>query len=462
MPVFKALFTLAIPIVMANLFQAMYQLTDSFWVGRLGGVALAAVSICGPIIFLAVSIGIGFAIAGSTFVAQYFGAKNDKMVSHAAAQTILMIVLISLIFSISGFIFSPQILHFMGASSEIFNMALGFMRVAFVAIIANFSFFMFQSIMRGIGKPIIPVYIVIATVLLNFILDPLFIFGFGIIPASGPMGAALATLLTQTIAAIAGFTILFGGRHGIHLKIADFKPDFKFIKKAFLIGLPASIEQSSRSLAMVLVTSLLAGFGTVAIASYGAGSNIIQVAMMAAIGLAIANGTLVGQNIGAKNIPQAAKVAKLSSFIGFGTLSIIGLISFVFSRQFVSFFIPNDPAVISQASIFIKIVSLSFGFTSLNMTFANVFTAAGQTTTTMLLSICSQWVVQIPLAYFLSQHTPLGITGLWLSFPINNILTSFVGFYIFSLGAWKKGRIIDDKKIIGQVTEESIVEEGIR
>jgi len=462
MPVFKALFTLAIPVIMANLFQAMYQLTDSFWVGRLGGAALAAVSICSPIIFLAFSIGIGLAIAGSTFVAQYFGAKNNKMVSHAAAQTILMIVFVSLIFSIVGFLLSPQILHFMGANSEVSSMALGFLRISFISIIANFSFFIFQSIMRGIGRPIIPVYIVIITVLLNFILDPLFIFGFGFIPAFGPTGAAIATLLTQLLAAIIGFIILFGGRHGIHLKIIDFVPDFKFIKKAFLIGLPASIEQSSRSLAMVLMTSLVAGFGTIAIASYGAGSNIMQVALFVAIGLAVANGTLVGQNIGAKDINQATKVIKLSSFIGFISLSFIGFIAFIFSKQFISFFIPNDLSVINEASVFIRIISVSFGFIALQMIFGNVFTAAGQTMTTMVLSISSQWIIQIPLAYFLSKYTGLGLQGIWLSFLINNIIVAIVGFILVSRGNWKKGRIIEEDKLIGQVSEEALVEEGIR
>jgi putative MATE family efflux protein len=387
MPVFKALFTLTIPIIMANLFQSLYQMTDSFWVGRLGGAALAAVSICTPIIFLIVSIGIGFAIAGSTFVAQYFGAQNHKMISHAAAQTVLMIASISLVFSSLGFIFAPKLLLFMGANTEIFDMALGFLRVSFIALIANFFFFIFQSIMRGIGKPSIPVYIVISTVLLNFILDPLFIFGFGPIPATGPMGAALATLLTQTIAFVAGFIILFGGRHGIHLKISDFKPDFTFIKKAFKIGLPSSIEQSSRNLVMVFMTSLIAGFGTTAIASYGAGSIVIQVAIMVSIGLAVANGTLVGQNIGANDIRQASRVVKLSSFIGFTTLSLIGLILFIFSRQFISFFVPSDLAVIEGGIHFVKIVSLSFGFISLHMIFSNVFTATGKTTTTMLLTI---------------------------------------------------------------------------
>ncbi|MEI8067920.1 MAG: MATE family efflux transporter [Candidatus Shapirobacteria bacterium] len=462
MPVFKALFTLAIPIIMANLFQAMYQLTDSFWVGRLGGSALAAVSICTPIIFFAFSIGIGLAIAGSTFVAQYFGAKNHKMVGHAAAQTILMMISISILFSIIGLIFSSKILHLMGANPEIFDMALGFLRVSFISIIANFSFFIFQSIMRGIGRPIVPVYIVILTVLLNFALDPLFIFGYGPIPAFGPMGAAVATLMTQLLAATIGFKILFGGKHGIHLKLADFTPDFKFIKKAFSIGLPASVEQSSRSLAMILMTSLVASFGTVAIAAYGAGSNIVQVAMFVAIGLAVANGTLVGQNIGAKDIKQATRVIKLSSVIGFTLLSIIGAIAFIFSKQFISFFIPNDLAVINTASVYLRIISLSFGLISLQMIFANVFTAAGQTKTTMSLTIFSQWIVQIPLAYFLSRYTSLGLQGVWLSFLINNIVVTIVGFIIISRGKWKEGRIIEDKKLVCEVSKETLVEEGTR
>jgi len=461
LPIFKALISLAFPIILANLFQAMYQLTDSFWVGRLGGAALAAVSICSPIIFLTVSLGIGFAVAGSTFVAQYFGAKNFKMVSHAAAQTIIMITFTSIVFSVLGFIFAPHILTLMGAKPDFFPMALSFLRISFIAIIANFSFFIFQSIMRGIGRPNIPVFIVVGTVLLNFILDPLFIFGFGPIPASGPAGAALATLMTQTIAAIIGFSILFGGKHGIRLKINDFIPDFKFIKRSFFIGLPSSVEQSARNLGMVFITSLVAGFGTTAVASFGAGANLTQIAMFFGIGLAVANGTLVGQNIGAKNISQAIKVSKISAVLSFFTLTFIGLLSFIFSKNFVSFFVPSDLAVINGGSQFVKITAIAFGFIGLQMSFGNVFLAAGKTTTSMLLTIFSQWGVLVPIAYFLSQHTPLGVNGLWLAFPIANFIAATMAFIIYRHGSWQKSRIIDDEKITGQVAEETIVEEGV-
>ena len=451
MPVLKIIFTLAIPVIVANLFQSIYQMTDSFWVGRLGGAALASVSICAPIIFLAFSIGIGFAMAGSTFVAQYFGAKNNKMVSHSAAQTILMVVFLSFIFSILGLIFAPDILRFMGANSEIFSNALGFLRISFAAIIFNFFFFIFMSIMRGIGKPIIPVYVVIVTVILNFFLDPLFIFGYGRIPAMGPMGAAMATFITQALSAIIGMAILFGGKHGIHLKLADFIPDFKFIKKAFLIGLPSSIEQSARNFAMVFVISLFTGFGTVAVASYGAASNINQVIFMVGIGLAAANGTLVGQNIGAQNIKEAIRISKLSAILSFSILSFLSLIVFIFAYQFISFFIPNDPLVIDTGARFIRTAAIGFAFVGLQMSFANVFIAAGKTATTMFMTIFSQFFVLIPLAYFLSQKTILGMRGIWISFPITNVISATMAFALYKQGSWQRKKII----------EEVIIEEGI-
>jgi len=442
-PVLRSILSLSIPIILANIIQSMYQMTDSFWVGRLGGAALASVSICSPIIFLAIALGVGFAIAGSTLVAQYFGAKNYSMVSHSAAQTLLLITFISIIFSSIGYIFAPQILSLMGANSEIFAMALGFLRVSFLAVIFNFSFFMFQSIMRSIGRPQIPVLIVAITALLNFILDPLFIFGWKAIPGFGVQGAAVATLFTQGIAAIIGLAILFGGKYGVDLKIKHFIPDFKFMKKAFWIGLPTSIEQSSRNFAMTLVISLVASFGTTAVASYGAGMNINQVAIMVGVGLAIANGTLVGQNIGAKRLDLAINISKINALISFVVLSFLGLLSFIFSKNLISFFIPNDPMVIQGGSNIIRIVSLSFGFVGLHMSYSNVFSAAGLTKIPMYLTIFSQWFFQIPLSFFLSKYTPLGVNGIWIALPLTNILGSIVAYVLYSKGSWKKSKIIE-------------------
>ena len=209
---------------------------------------MAAVSVSFPITFLTISLGAGFAIAGSTLIAQYVGAKNRPMVNHVAAQTLLMVVVVSVILGSIGYVLTPFLLGLMGVSPSVLSGATGFMRISFMGLVFVFGFFMFQSIMRGIGEVKMPLWIVLGTVCLNYILDPLFIFGYGPIPGLGVSGAALATLFTQAIAAIIGLAILLTGKYSIHLKISDFKPDFGYIKKAFLLGFPASMEMSMRGL----------------------------------------------------------------------------------------------------------------------------------------------------------------------------------------------------------------------
>ncbi|RYY92062.1 MAG: MATE family efflux transporter, partial [Chitinophagaceae bacterium] len=151
----------------------------------------------------------------------------------------------------------------------VYKGALGFMRVSFVGLVFNFTFFVFQSFMRGVGRPGLPVWIVLGTVVLNFALDPPLIFGWGPIPAMGVMGAAVATFITQTLAAIIGIFILFRGKQGIRLTWRDFRPEWPYVKRAFALGLPASIEQSMRALGVMMMTFLLASFGTLAMAAYG-------------------------------------------------------------------------------------------------------------------------------------------------------------------------------------------------
>jgi putative MATE family efflux protein len=462
-PVLKSLIKLAFPIIIANLLQAAYQLVDAFWVGRLGGDAVAAVSVSTPVIFLSIAFGTGFAIAGSILIAQYFGARNQKMVNHIAAQTLLLVVAISIILGAVGYIFSPQFLHLLNVSPAVFKGALGFLRVSFIGMVFNFSFFIFQSILRGIGNVTLPVYIVLGTVLLNFALDPIFIFGYGPIKGSGVMGAALATLGTQSLACIFGFIILFRGKKGIHVQWKDFIPDRKHIKRAFALGFPASIEQSMRALGLTILTFLIASFGTIAVASYGAGTNVLQLVMIPAMGLSMAISTLAGQNIGAGNIPRADRVAKLGSFLGFSTLTILGIIVFFTARSLVIFFIPNDKAVIEGGTVFLKIMCLSWGFMGLQLSLTGVLRASGNMVTAMILTLISQWVLQFPLAYILSRHTDLNTKGIWWSYPASYVIIALVTMAVYAKGGWKKKRLATETdRISTKVVQEITEQEGIK
>jgi putative MATE family efflux protein len=463
-PILKSLVTLAVPIILANVLQAAYQLIDAFWVGRLGGAAVAAVSISFPISFLTISLGVGFAIAGSTLIAQYFGAGDRRNVDHVAAQTLLMIVLISIVLGSIGFAATPLFLHLLGVAPDVYSSALGFMRISFIGLVFNFAFFMFQSIMRGVGEVKMPVYIVLGTVILNFALDPLFIYGLGPIPATGVEGAAIATVGTQSLAAIIGFVILFRGKYHVHLHAHDLLPDWDYIRRAFRLGLPASIEQSARALGLTVMTFLITTFGTLSIAAYGVGSNVLQVVMIPAMGLSMAIATLVGQNIGAGNIERAARIARLGSTLGFVALELIGVIVFIFAHAFVAFFVPEDPQVISAGAVFLRIMALSWGFIGLQLSLTGVLRASGNMVVTMMLTLVSQWILQFPMAYVLSKHTTLGIDGVWWSIPISNVIMAAVTIVIFVRGDWKRRRLVEtpEDKLVQQTFDDTIAEEAPR
>ena len=351
-PIVASLLRLAIPIMLATILQSAYQLTDAFWVGRLGGFAVAAVSVSFPFTFLAIALGAGMAIAGSTLVAQYFGAGNDSMVNHVAAQTLLMVVFASVLFGSLGYWAAPGVLGLMGVEPEVLPGAVQFMRVSFVGLVFVFGFAMIQAVLRGVGEVHRPLYIVLGTVLLNFALDPIFIFGAGPIPASGVAGAALATVGTQSLAAAAGLALLLSGRLGIRLQPRDFRPDLTFFKRAFLLGFPASVEQTARALGLTVMTFLVASFGTVTVAAYGIGFNVLSFVIIPAMGLSMATSALVGQNIGAGQIDRAASIARLSALIAFTSLTAIGLIVFVLAAPIVKFFVPSDADVIAAGGAF--------------------------------------------------------------------------------------------------------------
>jgi putative MATE family efflux protein len=295
-------------------------------------------------------------------------------------------------------------------------------------------------------------------VCVNFVLDPVLIFGRYGAPAWGVTGAAVATLIAQAFAAAIALRLLFGGRYGIHIHWRDFVPDMAFVKRAFLLGYPASIEQSARGLGMTVLTFLIASFGTVVMASFGVASNVFNVVIIPAMGFSMATSTLVGQNIGAGNFARAEKVARLSAAITFGVLTFFGIVCFAFAPAIVRFFIPEAPEVVREGAVYIRIVAWSFGFIGLQFALTGVLRAAGEMIPAMVIGLVSQWGLQIPLAFLLSRHTPLGVAGVWWSTPLTNVVTATVAALWFARGSWKTRRLIARTPV--QVEQETVEEEA--
>ena len=447
---------------MGNVLQTGYQLTDAFWVGRLGAAAVAAVSVSFPVSFLVIALGAGFGIAGATLSAQYIGAGRPDMVNHVAAQTMMMVSLTSVVLGAAGYVLAPCLLDLLEVAPDVYAGALGFMRVSFVGIIFVFLYGMFQALMRGVGETRTPLMIVFGTVVLNFLLDPLFIFGLGPLPPQGVMGAALATLATQGLAAMLGIAIFLRGRHGIQLSWRSFLPDPAYIKRAFFLGLPGSIELSTRGLGPMLLSFLVAGFGTVTLAGYGVGTNILQFVTIPAMGMSQAVSTLVSQNMGAGNVQRASRVTFLGASSSFAILTIVGLMAYIFAPTLVAFFVPRVPDVIAEGARFIRIMCLAWGGIGVQLCVVSAFRASGNMLVAMVLALVSQFVLQFPLAYILSKHTSLQAAGLWWSFPITTVAVAIVSVGWFAQGGWKTTVLTEESRQVAQVAEETIAEDGIR
>jgi putative MATE family efflux protein len=427
----------------------------------LSAEAVAAVSLCFPISFLLIAIGGGLPIAGSVLIAQYRGRGDERAMNHIAAQTLLMVLAVSIFLSTVGYIFSEPIMRFMGAEPNVLPDAVSFLRFTFVGFIFVFAFFVYQSLMRGLGVVQLPMYIVALTVLLNFALDPLFIFGWGPVPALGVAGAAMATLATQALASAIGFWLLFRGAHGLRLRLSDFRPDIAVIAQTFRLGLPASIEQCTRALNLTMMTLLVSSFGTIVVAAFGVGMRILTFIIIPAMGLAMATTTLVGQNMGAGKVKRAERTTLVASLISFLVPTLAGAILFVLARPISAIFVPKSGAAIEESAMFIRITAFSFGLIGLQHVITGALRGAGDTMAAMMLSLIATWVILFPLAYVLSRHTSLGARGIWWSYPIANVISAVLCVIWFLGGDWKDTRLLDQFQLEERVREEAQIDEGI-
>lgn len=438
-PVLKSIISLSVPIIIGNLLQTLYIITDTFWVGRLGASAVAAVSLSFPILFFVTAVSGGIGMAGAVIVAQYKGSGKKQEVNNFAGQTFLMAFFAATLFSILGYLATPFLVNILGAGPEVVLGAISYMRISFLGLLFVFGYMVFQSIIRGAGDSKTPMYIVFGTVLLNFVFDPMFIFGFSFIPEFGVSGAAVATIATQSIALITGMILLFRGHSGIKIDLKHFRPDYEKILKIVKLGIPTSIEQTSRSIGFIFMTAIAASFGTITLAAYGIGMRIISLVIIPVLSLAITDSSLVGQNIGAGNINRAEKITKLSASIGFVFFSIIGIIFFIFAKPITAIFIPGNPAVIASGALFLKFTALIFGFIGIEMSIIGSLRGAGRTGQAMMTAL-SGMVTQIALAFGLSFYTSLGETAVWVSFPISSVVALIVAVLFYRTGKWKLSR----------------------
>jgi putative MATE family efflux protein len=438
-----SLLSLAIPITMAGVLQAGYHLADAYWVGQLGPDAVATLSLSFPFTFLVIALGSAFAVAGSALTAQYAGAGRRDMVDRVAAQSILMTAAISLVLGALGVLFAPLLLKALALPQSMHDGAVAYLRVSFVGIGFVFVYSMFQALLRAVGNTRPPLFILITTVGLNAVLNPLFIFGWGPVPALGVIGAALSTLISQAVASIMGIAILMRGRSGVTLHRKDFYLDVPYIRRAFALGFPNSIELLARAFALLLLSYLVSKYGTLAIASYGIGSTLIQIISIPIMGIALATSTLVGKNIGVGKMDHAAHAIYFGSIFSFSSLLMLGAVVWWYAPWLVEFLLLADSASVACAAEFVRIMCLTWGGIGVQLCVVAALRASGCFFSAMSLAFFSQWLVQLPVAYILANYLHLQERGIWWSFPIANIAGAIAAVIWLANGKWKAKPIID-------------------
>ncbi len=439
----KLIFKISIPIIFANVLQTVYQLIDTFWVGRIGTEAVAAVSLSFPILFFVTSLAMGFAVAGSILVAQYNGRNDKEKVSFITGQTFSFISIVAILLTVLGVLTAHSILSLLTNDFVVLNQATIYLKISFLAILGMFVYNIFQGSLRGVGEVKLPMIIILGTVVLNFFLDPLLMFGWKFIPSMGVPGVAIATLITEYLSAIIGIIILLRGKKGIKLNLKDLKLRRPLAKRIFKLGLPTSIENTSRAFGLFVMTFVVSAFGTLAIAAYGIGTRILSFVIIPAIGFSFAATTLVGNNLGAKKYGRAERIAKASMIVGFLVLEVMGILMFFFSKEVAGFFVPGNIALIKESATFIKIMALAFGFIGIQMAMTGTLRAAGKTKSAMVLALL-QAVPLLVVSLILARTFHAGTLGLWIAFPASNVIALGAAFYYYFKKDWLKKDLIED------------------
>jgi putative MATE family efflux protein len=372
-------------------------------------------------------------------VSQYIGAKDYEKANRAAGALYSLMMLFSAFVAVFGLIIAPVALDFMKVTPEVYPYALNYIRVIFIGIPFSFTLFAFNFLLRGVGDTKTPVKINMFTVFLNIILDPLLIFGWLGFPRLGVVGAAVATMFSNSIGSLIGGYLLFKGKVGIHLTLENLKPDWDFYKRIFRVGLPSSVGFSTDAFGFVVLTRIIYIYGTVAFATYTIANRLTNFMFAIADGISMAMGTMVGQNVGAEKYERAKKIAEMAMLTNLIVLTIGTLIVVVFRAQIFGFFV-RDERVLAESAKFVRYFAFSLPFFGIFSAVNNVFQSSGHTKKSMLLGMLRLWGLRIPLAYFLGKLMA-DTTGVWLGMGLSNVLAATIGFLWFLRGSWMK-RII--------------------
>ncbi|EMJ6443712.1 MULTISPECIES: MATE family efflux transporter [Bacillus] len=439
----KSMSMFLVPLLLSNILQSVGQLFGMVVVGRwLGMNELAAISAFFPLFFLLVSFVIGIGSGSSILIGQAFGARNEDRLKAIVGTTLTFTFIIGVILAIAGNVFALNIMCFMGTPENIIDMSVHYARILFNSMPVLFLYFSYTTFIRGTGDSKTPFYFLIVSTVLNIILLPVLIFGWLGIPKLGVYGAAYASVISTIVTFIVMLIYLKKKNHPLNLDEVVRKylrMDWDLLKLLLRLGIPASINMILVSLSEIAVIAFVNRFGSEATAAYGVVNQVASYVQMPAVSLGITVSIFAAQSIGGKQFNRLQEVIRAGIVMNYIIGGILIAFIYLFSREILSLFLTNSNTIeIAHSLVMITLWSyLIFGHAQI---IGATMRASGTVLWPTIIGVVSIWLVEVPVAYYLSYHTNLGIKGIWIGYPAAFIVSLFLQYGYYKL-SWRKKRI---------------------
>lgn len=434
----QAILSLAIPVVINSFLQTMYNLTDTYWLGKIGTNELAAINLVTPVQNIIINFGTGITVAGSVLIAQYIGAGEKENAKSMANQIFACAGCFSLLCAAVIFLTTSGIVSWLGADGDTYRHACTYLRVVIWDMPFLYMVNIFSAVHQAQGDTVRPMFLNLGGIALNMILDPLLMVGMQM----GTAGAALATLLAKLVPAVVAFILLSRSRSEVHLDVRHMKFEWEKLKLIFKIGLPTAIGGSTMQLGFLLMSRNVYVYGDQAMAAYGIGNKVNGLITLPSNGIGSAVATIVGQNMGAKQTERAREGYLLSMKICTVFLFVGGMILSrdVISTGIVSIF-SDDAEVIAMAADFLSIMAFWCFTNGVYNATSGLFQGTGHTEVTMAVDASRLWVFRFLTLWFCESILHMGVRSVWYSVVVSNGISSVILYILYKTNIWKKSKI---------------------
>jgi len=436
----RAIFLLAVPMVLEMAMESVFAVVDIYFVSRLGADAVATVGITESIVTIIYAISMGFGLATTAMVSRRMGEKKPREAAEAAFQSIVTGLLIAIAIAIPGGFYARQLLGLMGANAQMCDSMWGYTAVMLAGNGVIMLLFIINAVFRSAGDAAISMRVLWIANILNMVLDPVLIFGLGPFPELGITGAAVATNIGRGLAVLYQFYLLFSGKTRIKLTVADIRIHPHTIGQLVKLALGGVGQQIIATSSWIGLMRIVSVFGSTAVAGYTIAIRVVVFALLPCWGIANAAATLVGQNLGAQKPDRAERSVWATAKANVILMGLISIALIGFPRPFIQPFIDDGP-VVDSGAVALRIMSLGFIAYGLGMVLVQALNGAGDTATPTKINLFCFWLLEIPLAYLLAIKLHAGETGVFYSIIIAETAMTLWALVAFKRGRWKQKQV---------------------